>query len=177
MEPHKSSPSTEEHRESAENIRLRCAVLTCSDTRTEETDTSGGYIIKSLTAAGHEITAYQIVPDETGLVGTSIDTHLSNDVDVILINGGTGISRRDVTYDVVAAKLEKTIPGFGELFRMLSWDEVGAASMLSRATAGIVGRTLIFSMPGSTNAVKLAVNKLLLPELRHLAWELRRQEN
>ncbi len=168
------SQSTSEHRKSAGDVSANCSIITCSDTRTVETDTSGQYIQSQLLAADHQIVNYQIIPDDVHRVRVLIGEQLTSSVDVILLNGGTGIARRDVTYDVIASMLERTLPGFGELFRALSFEEIGAASMLSRAVAGTIGGTLIFSMPGSTNAVSLAMDKLILPELRHLVWELRR---
>jgi molybdenum cofactor biosynthesis protein B len=169
-----SSESTADHRRTARTLSATCAIITCSDSRTEETDSSGQLIKSELLAAGHEILHYQIVPDDVEIVRSLIQRRVSESVDVILLNGGTGIARRDVTFDVVELLLEKTLPGFGEIFRMLSYDEVGAASMLSRATAGIIGGTIVFSMPGSTNAVQLAMQKLIIPELKHLVWELTR---
>ena len=169
-----SSESTAEHRRTANSISAKCAIITCSDTRTEQNDKSGQLIKSELGTAGHEIVHYQIIPDDIEIVRSLVEKCVSEDVDAILLNGGTGIARRDVTFDVVESLLDKTLPGFGELFRMLSFEEVGAASMLSRATAGIIGGTLVFSMPGSTNAVRLAMQKLIVPELKHLVWELSR---
>jgi len=127
-----------------------------------------------LADAGHSVAVYRIVPDEFDEITETI-SQLVLDVEVILLTGGTGITRRDGTFEAVSSMLEKTLPGFGEIFRMLSYDEIGPASMLSRATAGVFENTLIFSMPGSTGAVKLAMEKLIVPELSHLAWELVRQ--
>lgn len=168
-------PSHQQHRRSAEDLSARCAVLTVSDTRTNDTDTSGAELRTGLAAAGHEVTDYRIVPDEPEPIRELVLNWADrDDVDAVLINGGTGIARRDRTYDVVAGMLDKTLPGFGEIFRTLSYEQVGAAAMLSRAVAGVAGGTLVFVMPGSTNAVKLALHSLILPELRHLVWELRR---
>ena len=128
---------------------VRCAVLTVSDTRTPDSDTSGALIRETL--------AVWIARE---------------DVQAVLSNGGTGIAARDTTYDAISGMLEKRIDGFGELFRMLSWQEVGAAAMLSRAVAGVAGGTLIVAMPGSTNAVRLALTKLIVPELGHLVYEI-----
>jgi len=152
---------------------VRCAVVTISDTRTEETDRSGTFLRNRLQEHGHQVLHYAIVPDEPEMIGALLD-ELAGKVDVILTNGGTGISGRDTTYEVVAARLEKTLPGFGELFRMLSFQEIGSGAMLSRAIGGVYRGTLIFALPGSLNAVKLALDRLLLPELRHLVWEIRR---
>ena len=165
-----------EHKALAGATPVRCAVVTVSDTRTEATDTSGALMKERLAGAGHAVVAYHIVPDEPGVIGPLLD-ELAAQVEAILVNGGTGISRRDRTYEAVAAKLEKTLPGFGELFRMLSYDEIGAGAMLSRATAGLYRDTLIFSTPGSTNAVQLAMDRLILPELKHLVWEVVRQKD
>lgn len=166
----------DEHKTLSRDTPVRCAVLTVSDTRTRETDTSGALIIDMVTQQGHTVVHTQIVPDEPALISTLIDD-LSDKVEVILLNGGTGISKRDNTFEAVSAKLEKTLPGFGEIFRMLSYDEIGPGAMLSRATAGLCQDTLIFSMPGSTNAVRLAMEKLIAPELSHLVWEIIRQKS
>jgi molybdenum cofactor biosynthesis protein B len=171
-----SSESTQQHKAAAaERGPVACAILTVSDTRTEETDTSGRAIRERLEAAGHQVVFYRIVKDEpdqiVGLLDRIVD---ETGAQAILINGGTGISKRDTTYDAVAPRLEKVLPGFGELFRMLSYQEIGAAAMLSRATAGTYRGRLVFSTPGSSNAVKLAMDRLIVPELEHLAWELTR---
>lgn len=166
--------SSTSHQESAKDLSLRCAIITCSDTRTRENDTSGAYIRSALEAAGHEIAAYEIVKDEPDQIRKMLDAYASQDLDVVLINGGTGISDRDTTYDVVARMLEKKMPGFGEIFRVLSYDDIGPAAMLSRAVGGVYGGMLVFSMPGSTGAVRLAMDKLIAPDLRHLVWEIRR---
>jgi molybdenum cofactor biosynthesis protein B len=150
---------------------VRCAVVTISDTRSEETDTSGALIRSRLSEAGFEIVSYRIVPDDTSLIGSLLD-ELTDSCEAILLNGGTGISRRDTTFEAVSDRLEKTLPGFGEIFRMLSFEEVGPAAMLSRAVAGLYGDTLVFSMPGSTGAVRLAMDRLILPELQHMVWEV-----
>ncbi|NDJ85682.1 MAG: MogA/MoaB family molybdenum cofactor biosynthesis protein [Chloroflexi bacterium] len=172
------SSSYHDHQASAaENASaVPCAVITVSDTRTVESDTSGQIIQQMLRDAGHTITAYHIVKDDPHQIGLLLDS-LSRDsgpARVILINGGTGISPRDRTYDVVSRRLQKTLPGFGELFRMLSFEEIGAAAMLSRAVAGVYRNRVILSMPGSTNAVKLAMQRLILPQIQHLAWEVTR---
>ncbi|MDZ4699957.1 MAG: MogA/MoaB family molybdenum cofactor biosynthesis protein [Rhodothermales bacterium] len=166
--------SHSEHEQLARDTPVRVAIVTVSDTRTEATDTSGGLMKTLLAGAGHPVVAYRIVPDEPTRIGPLLD-ELAGLADVILLNGGTGISRRDTTYEVVSGKLDKTLPGFGELFRMLSYDQIGSAAMLSRATAGVMGRTLVFSTPGSTNAVRLAMETLIVPQLAHLVWETVRQ--
>jgi len=154
---------------------VSCAIVTVSDTRTPDSDTSGLAMRDRLERAGHRIDFYRIVKDEPDQILALLD-HLANEttIQVVLFNGGTGISKRDTTYDALAGRLEKTLPGFGELFRMLSYGEIGAAAMLSRATAGTYRGRLVFSMPGSSNAVRLAMDQLIVPELEHLAWELTR---
>ena len=153
----------------------RCAVVTVSDTRTAQTDRGGGAIMELLAAAGHEVAGRTIVPDDPGRVREAVRAGMdAPDVDVVITTGGTGITRRDGTYEVVSALLEKRIDGFGELFRALSYEEIGAAAMLSRACAGLAGGTIIISVPGSEHAVRLAMEKLILPELGHMVREARR---
>ena len=152
---------------------VRCAVLTVSDTRNSDTDTSGNLIREMLAFAGHTVVDYQIVPDEPDQIRRILTEWIArDDIQAVLTNGGTGIAARDTTYDAIAALLDKRIDGFGELFRMLSWQEVGPAAMLSRAVAGVAGNTLIIAMPGSTNAVRLAMTQLVSPELGHLVYEI-----
>jgi molybdenum cofactor biosynthesis protein B len=166
--------STDQHRSLSKDTPVSCGIVTVSDTRTEANDRSGDAIRMMLGKAGHSVVAYRIVPDEFELITQTV-TELATTADVILMSGGTGITRRDGTFEAVSSLLEKTLPGFGEIFRMLSYEDVGPASMLSRATAGVFRDTLVFSMPGSTGAVTLAMEKLIVPELSHLAWELIRQ--
>jgi molybdenum cofactor biosynthesis protein B len=162
----------EAHRAAAPES-VRCAVLTVSDTRTAETDESGSLIRETLRLAMHKIVDYQIVPDEPERIRVVLAGWIArDDVQAILSNGGTGIASRDTTFDAISSLLDKRIDGFGELFRMLSWQEVGAAAMLSRAVAGVAGGTLIVAMPGSTKAVRLALTKLIIPELGHLIFEI-----
>jgi molybdenum cofactor biosynthesis protein B len=169
-----ASRSVDEHRAAAPE-QIRCAVLTLSDTRTPETDTSGGYIREALASAGHVVADYRVLKDDPDPIAALVQAWAADPgIDAVLTNGGTGIARRDSTYDALAGLLEKRIDGFGELFRMLSWEEIGAAAMLSRAVAGTIGSTLVVAMPGSSNAVRLAMEKLVLPELRHLVYELRK---
>ena len=152
---------------------VRCAVLTVSDTRTPDSDSSGALIRDTLNFSAHTIVDYRIVPDEPDEIREILTNWIRrDDVQAILTNGGTGIAARDTTYDAISGMLEKRIDGFGELFRMLSWQEVGAAAMLSRAVAGVAGKTLVVAMPGSTNAVRLALTKLIVPELGHLVYEI-----
>lgn len=166
------SPSSTAHHEAAPRS-VRVAVLTVSDTRTPETDTSGAYLLAELRAGGHEVTGYQIVRDD-GVEIRSALTALMRDAAVVISSGGTGITGRDVTIPVVESLLTKPMPGFGELFRMLSYREVGGAAMLSRAVGGLAGATLLFALPGSLNAVQTAWTGLLRDELGHLAFEVAR---
>lgn len=145
-----------------------CAVLTISDTRTETDDTSGARVKEILRAAGHEVVRYAIVRDDPSRIREALQPFVADPrVQAIFLSGGTGIAPRDTTFEAVRDLFEKEIEGFGELFRMLSFAEIGAAAMLSRATAGIVAGKILFSMPGSTAAVELAMQKLALPELGH----------
>ena len=163
-----------EHEESAEAARptVRCAVITLSDTRTEATDTSGQLIVDGLRDAGHQVAERHIIPDEPALLAPLLERLCNSDgVDAVLLTGGTGIGPRDSTHEVVSGRLDKRLDGFGELFRTLSWEEIGAAAMLSRAVGGIRNGRVVLSMPGSRNAVRLAMEKLVLPELQHLVWE------
>ena len=163
------------HVESADQIVARCAVVTLSDTRNESTDTSGAAIKRLLTEHGHLVPLYQILRDDPATLGLLLSELLNrDDVDCILTNGGTGISRRDQTIGVVERAIAQPLPGFGELFRMLSWEQIGSGAMLSRAVAGVARGKLIFAMPGSTKAAELAMTKLVLPEIRHLLYELRK---
>ncbi len=163
----------EDHRRQAQSQgSVPIAIVTVSDTRTPETDVSGQTIRALAEAAGHVIVDYRIVRDEPAEVQRALEEFAAGVARVIIFNGGTGISARDRTYDVISRALEKPLPGFGELFRMLSYEQVGAAAMLSRATAGVYRGRVVVSTPGSPDAVRLAMEKLLLPELQHLAWEL-----
>jgi len=154
---------------------VRCAVITVSDTRTLQTDTGGQTVIDRLTASGHVIADRHIIPDSPGEMRPLLERlRDQDDVDAVLMTGGTGVSSRDQTYETVMALLTKPLPGYGELFRMLSYEEIGAAAMLSRATGGVMGRTVVLTMPGSRAAVSLAMEKVILPELNHLVREARR---
>ena len=152
---------------------MRCAVVTISDTRTEATDSSGAAIVELLAAAGHQVTRRKLVKDDATAVRDAVMSGKTA-ADVVITTGGTGITARDNTYDTIAALLDKRLDGFGELFRMLSYADIGAAAMLSRATAGSIGKTAVFALPGSENAVRLAMTKLILPEIGHVVRELRR---
>ncbi len=166
------SPSVEQHREAAPEV-VRCAILTVSDTRTSETDTSGQLIRHHLSWRGHQIVAYEIVADDAEQIGTLLDEWTARgDIQAIVANGGTGIARRDTTFDAITGRLDKRLDGFGEIFRMLSYQQIGAAAMLSRAVAGVIGSTVIFCTPGSANAVKLAMESLIAPEIAHVVYEL-----
>lgn len=166
------SESVQEHRARAPES-VGCAVITVSDTRTRQTDRSGQIMRESLEQAGHRVVGYEIVKDEPDQINRVLDQYSRQEMcQAILFNGGTGIAKRDTTFDVISQRLEKTLPGFGELFRMLSYDEIGAAAMLSRATAGVLNGRLIFSTPGSSNAVRLAMDKLIAGELAHLVFEV-----
>lgn len=168
------SPSTDAHRQDAPSS-VNVAVLTISDTRTREDDRSGELIRQILTWRGHEIAAYEIVPDEPDLIRDRITGWIADPgIDAIITNGGTGIAGRDTTFETISGLLDKQLDGFGEIFRMLSFQEIGAAAMLSRAIAGVASGTAIFSTPGSSNAVKLALEKLIGPELGHVVHEVRK---
>ncbi len=171
-----SSASTQQHREiAARQGAVYVAIVTVSDTRTRENDTGGDLIESRVTSAGHKVVFRTIVKDEPEQIGALLERIVAEtDARVILFTGGTGIAPRDTTYDVISRKLEKVMPGFGELFRMLSYQEVGAAAMLSRATAGVYRGRVVMSMPGSPNAVQVAMDKLIMPEIQHLAWEVAR---
>lgn len=193
------SKSTDQHRQQSPHS-VRCAVITVSDTRTLENDRGGKLLAELLSGAGHEVVRRDIVPDEptriaallqrlTGATGSAsaqdaLPTGTSNasgtptkqppEVDAVLVTGGTGIAARDQTYETVSRLLTKTLLGYGELFRMLSYDDIGPAAMLSRAIGGVMGNVLVLTMPGSPAAVELAMQKLILPELGHLVYEARK---
>lgn len=168
------SQTVNEHRQSSPQ-KAACAVLTISDTRTLETDSGGQLIVELLEAAGHTVAQRMIVPDEPVRLRFAL-TQLAHqaEVEVVLLTGGTGLSSRDQTFETVSQMFTKPIAGYGELFRWLSYQEIGAASMLSRAVGGLIGRTPVFTMPGSPAAVRLAMEKLIVPELGHLLREARR---
>ncbi|WP_416675440.1 MogA/MoaB family molybdenum cofactor biosynthesis protein [Egbenema bharatensis] len=157
-------------------IAVRCAVITVSDTRSPDTDRSGQAIQQLLQSAGHQVAEYALVKDDPTPIQAQIK-HLCqrSDLDAVILNGGTGIAPRDTTYDAVEQLLEKTLPGFGEIFRWLSYQEIGSRAIASRAVAGVCQGKLIFSLPGSSNAVTLAMEKLILPELMHLVKQVRGQ--
>lgn len=164
----------QDHEQRARDERpgpIPCGILTISDTRTPETDTSGAAIRAALTQAGHDVVRYTIVRDEPAEIVALVRAFAAAGCKLVITNGGTGIARRDSTIEALDALIEKRLPGFGELFRMLSYDDIGPAAMLSRATAGVFGGTLIFCLPGSTAAVGLALEKLIIPQVDHLVWE------
>jgi molybdenum cofactor biosynthesis protein B len=166
---------SDDHRTAAAGLVAACAVLTVSDTRTEADDRSGAYLVEALEGAGHRVVVREIVPDEPSRVDAVLRRWLGGgEVEVIVTTGGTGIASRDTTVEVVERLLDKRLDGFGEIFRMLSHREIGAAAMLSRALGGLAGGCLLFALPGSSAAVRLAMEELLVPELPHLLRELRR---
>jgi molybdopterin adenylyltransferase len=168
------SESVDKHREASPE-RVRVAVLTISDTRTPETDTGGNAIVELMLEAGHEISRREIVEDDAPRIEMVLQELLADaSVDAVITTGGTGVSARDTTYEVVSRLIDKKLDGFGELFRMLSYEEIGAAAILSRAVAGASGSKFITCLPGSTNAVRLAMEKLLVPEIPHVVFELRK---
>ena len=151
---------------------VRCYIVTVSDTRTDATDTSGRAIAELLAGAGHEVVGRAIVKDEPALVRGAIERQLASmDVQVVIATGGTGITSRDSTFEAVDALLEKRLDGFGELFRMLSFQQIGSAAMMSRASAGLAIGKIVISLPGSEASVRLAMERLLLPELGHLVQQ------
>ncbi|GAE92321.1 molybdenum cofactor biosynthesis protein MoaB [Gracilibacillus boraciitolerans JCM 21714] len=166
---------SEEHKKEAPKI-VNCKIITVSDTRTKETDKSGQLMKRYLAENHHHVNAYDIVKDERTEIKQAIDEALKQkDVEVILINGGTGIAKRDVTIEVVESLLDKVMPGFGEIFRVLSFQEdIGSAAILSRATAGVVQNKVVFATPGSSGAVKLAMERLIIPELGHVMREIKK---
>lgn len=168
------SESVEKHREASPE-KISVAVLTISDTRTTETDTGGNLIVELMREAGHEISHREIVRDDAPRIEVVLQELLAaTEVDAIITTGGTGISARDTTYEVVSRLIDKKLDGFGEIFRMLSYEEIGAAAILSRALAGAAGSKFVACLPGSTNAVRLAMENLLVPEIPHVVFELRK---
>ena len=154
---------------------VRCFIVTVSDTRTEATDSSGRAIAELLTAAGHQVAGRRIVKDDPDLVRSSIEHQLASpSAQAIILTGGTGLTSRDSTYEVVNGLLQKRLDGFGELFRMLSFEQIGPAAMMSRACAGLAAGRILVSLPGSEAAVRLAMEKLLIPELGHLVQQATR---
>ena len=172
--PDRNLSTPDEHKRHAPRV-VGCFVLTISDSKTPETDVSGRLIRKLLEEGGHEVIGSKIVKDEPSQVEAVISEGCADQrVQAIVMTGGTGITSRDSTFEAVEAMLEKRLPGFGELFRMLSYQEIGPAAMLSRAQSGVVRGRLVFSLPGSPNACRLALERLIIPELGHLASEVSR---
>lgn len=170
------SESTQQHKVCAgEQGPVPVAIVTVSDTRTPETDVNRRFLEDAIREAGHALADYRLIPDEPNRVAATLDELSEGAARVQIWNGGTGIAPRDTTYDVLSARIEKALPGFGELFRMLSYEQVGAAAMLSRAVGGVYRGKVILSTPGSPAAVRLAWEKLIEPELAHLAWEVARK--
>lgn len=168
MTPPEFSPSAAQHRGSSP-AAVRCAVLTVSDSRRPDNDTGGQTIVELLEAAGHSVAERTIVPDEPAQVVALVRRWAAaENVDAIIITGGTGAAPRDQTPEAIADLLTKPLPGYGELLRMLSYQEIGPAAMLSRALGGLVDQTVVLTMPGSPNAVRLAMERIILPELGHL---------
>ena len=157
------------HERRIESVRV--ALVTASDTRSPKTDASGRVLRDGLQAAGHEVVSYRIVPDAPDALRDALTEALdSPQVQAVITSGGTGVTARDWTYEAIAGRFDKTLEGFGELFRMLSFEQVGAAAYLSRATAGLIGTTVVFVLPGSPGAAALALEQLILPELGHVCW-------
>jgi molybdenum cofactor biosynthesis protein B len=166
-------PTHEEHRHEAPRS-LSVFVVTASDTRGEKEDESGAFLRDAATRAGHAIAGYRIVKDEPAEIRAALEEAARSGADAVVVNGGTGIAARDRTYEAVAGILEKRLDGFGELFRMLSYAEIGSAAMLSRAVAGVWKGRAVFSIPGSRAAVRLAWEKLIGPEVGHVVREIRK---
>ncbi|HIH36806.1 MAG TPA: molybdenum cofactor biosynthesis protein MoaB [Methanocellales archaeon] len=162
-------PSHEEHKRHVKSVR--CAVLTFSDSRTEESDDSGKLIKELLVKSGHEIVAYHVMKDDLKAIQKAVQDLIASDVQVIITNGGTGISKKDVTIEAISELLDKKLDGFGDIFRFLSYEHMGSAAMMSRAIAGTIKSKIVICMPGSVDAVELGMKKLILPELGHMVWE------
>lgn len=171
---HHREPTPDQHKADAPTT-VGCAVITISDTRTLETDKGGRLVVEHLQQSGHRVLAREIVPDDPGPIQSLLEQMRDReDVAVVLMTGGTGISRRDQTYETVTQMLTRHLPGYGELFRMKSYEQIGTAAMLSRATGGLLDRTVVLTMPGSPAAVELAMQEIILPELGHLVREAQR---
>jgi molybdenum cofactor biosynthesis protein B len=166
--------TVDEHRAASPN-QVACAVVTVSDTRTLQTDRGGALVVEMLQAAGHMVPRREIIPDEPDQMRPLVaDLVGDGAIDAVLLTGGTGIGCRDQTFETISAMLTKPMPGYGELFRMLSYDDIGPAAMLSRAVGGAIDGKIVLTMPGSTAAVRLAMEKLIVPELTHLVHEARK---
>lgn len=168
------SESVQQHRSAAETS-LSFGVLTISDTRSLADDSGGSLIVELLEGAGHLVPARRIVIDDRdAIVSALLDFVSFPAISAIISTGGTGLARRDVTFEAVNSILDRSIDGFGEIFRMLSYAEIGSAAMLSRATAGTIGSTVVFALPGSRNAIRLAMERIILPEIAHVVYEVRK---
>jgi molybdopterin adenylyltransferase len=168
-------PATHEEHQAQGPQSARCAVITVSDTRTLENDTGGKAVLDHLTAAGHSVLCREIVPDDPARMRPLLESlRQRDDIDAILMTGGTGITSRDQTYETVSSLLDKPLPGYGEIFRMLSYQDIGPAAILSRALGGLMSRKVLLTMPGSPAAVRLAMEKIIIPQLPHLLREARR---
>jgi molybdenum cofactor biosynthesis protein B len=166
------APSADQSHKAAAPSSVGCYVVTVSDTRTEATDSSGRLIVDLLSAAGHHVVGRTIVKDDAELIRYAVGRHLADsDVQVIITTGGTGITSRDSTHEVVTAMMQKRLDGFGELFRVISYEQIGSAAIMSRACAGLAAGRVIISLPGSEAAVRLAMDRLILPELGHLVQQ------
>ena len=166
--------SFQDHAAAASHVgSLGFAVITLSDTRDDATDMSGKFIKNALTEAGHKVPYYRVLKEDCVKIKTTLQECLADpEIAVVITNGGTGIASRDSTIEMLTSILDKQLDGFGELFRMLSYQEIGPAAMMSRALAGIAKNRVLFAIPGSTNAVRLAMEKLILPQAAHVYWEL-----
>ncbi len=172
MKPAESRSSKRHKAEAEASGPISVALLTVSDSRTKRTDVNAQYLARVLQEGGHKVVDYKIIPDDSVQLLSTLQELARGPAQFILVNGGSGISQRDHTFDVLNDVLERPLPGFGELFRVLSYEQIGSAAMLSRAIAGIYRGSIVFSMPGSPNAVRLAWEKLISPELKHLAHEV-----
>jgi molybdopterin adenylyltransferase len=169
---HQSGHAHEQHKAHAPQC-VTCVVITCSDTRTSQTDTSGQLMMRLLKEHGHDLAGYHVIKDDPAQIRSVIEEAAAHDaVQAILINGGTGISKRDSTFEAVDGMLEKRLVGFGEIFRYLTYKDIGSSAIMTRATAGVFRGRIIFSTPGSEGAVRLAMESLILPELGHIIQQL-----
>ncbi len=150
------------------------SVLTLSDTRTEAEDKSGSIIKESMLSAGHKLSSYIVIKEDPGIIGATLRHILEGNSDVVITNGGTGLTKRDGTIEVARKIFTKELEGFGELFRLLSFHQIGPSAMLSRATAGIANGKLLICLPGSSKGVRLALERIILPEVSHMVWEINR---